>query len=196
MRWDTTAISQGSLVEQPTTNATFNSSFTTWLVMILIYWLRISARLKETLNIFQIMRKITSVLAKMLLLTALNYLLLLPSIVKSQTWVMISLRKPWETSKVKSTWSRRKVCTHMITRAALKSSMQQNCHPKKSSTLSGTTVISDEDYEHAKKVWKEFDMKAIGNYHDHYLKTDVRLPADVFEEFRKVCHENYKLDSV
>ena len=83
----------------------------------------------------------------------------------------------------------------MITRAALKSSMQQNCHPKKSSTLSGTTVISDEDYEHAKKVWKEFDMKAIGNYHDHYLKTDVRLPADVFEEFRKVCHEN-KLDSV
>lgn len=57
-------------------------------------------------------------------------------------------------------------------------------------------MISDEDYEHAKKVWKKFDMKVIGNYHDHYLKTDVRLPADVFEEFRKVCHENYKLDSV
>ena len=26
--------------------------------------------------------------------------------------------------------------------------------------------ISDEDYKHAKKIWKEFDMKNIGDFHD------------------------------
>ena len=51
-----------------------------------------------------------------------------------------------------------------------------------------------EDYEHAQNVWKEFRMKSMRDYHDFYLKTDVLLLADVFEEFRKVCLDNYKLD--
>ena len=54
--------------------------------------------------------------------------------------------------------------------------------------------ISDEDYEHAQNVWKEFRMKSMRDYHDLYLKTDVLLLADVFEEFRNVCLDNYKLD--
>ena len=54
--------------------------------------------------------------------------------------------------------------------------------------------ISDENYEHARKVWKYFDMKTIRDYHNLYLKTDVLLLADVFENFRDVCIENYKLD--
>ena len=54
--------------------------------------------------------------------------------------------------------------------------------------------ISDEDYEHVQKVWKEFGIKNMGKYHDLYLKSDVLLLADVFEEFRNVCLENYSLD--
>ena len=34
----------------------------------------------------------------------------------------------------------------------------------------------------------------MGEYHDLYLRTDVVLLANVFESFRRVCLENYRLD--
>ena len=37
-------------------------------------------------------------------------------------------------------------------------------------------------------------MRSLRDYHDLYLKTDVLLLADVFEEFRNVCLRHYKLD--
>ena len=49
--------------------------------------------------------------------------------------------------------------------------------------------ISHEDYKNVKKVWKEFKMKTMGDYHDLYLKTDVLLRANMFEESRNGCHK-------
>ena len=54
--------------------------------------------------------------------------------------------------------------------------------------------ISEEKYNHAQDVWKRFDCKNMGHYHDLYLRTDVLLLADVLGNFRKTCLSKYKLD--
>ena len=56
------------------------------------------------------------------------------------------------------------------------------------------TDISNEDYKHAQNVWKTFECKTMRDYHDLYLKTDVMLLADVMENYRNVCIDNYGLD--
>ena len=54
--------------------------------------------------------------------------------------------------------------------------------------------ISSNDYQHAQRVWKEFRIHNLGDYHDLYLRTDVVLLANVYEAFRETCLEHYKLD--
>ncbi|CAG8502763.1 22496_t:CDS:2 [Cetraspora pellucida] len=54
--------------------------------------------------------------------------------------------------------------------------------------------ISQKDYEHAQKVWKEFNCKTLDEYHDIYLKTDVLSLADVWTQLQKMSMEYDGLD--
>ena len=61
------------------------------------------------------------------------------------------------------------------------------------STLSQET-LSESNYKHAQNVYTTLNCKSFKDYHMTYLKTDVLLLADVFENFRKTCFSYYGLD--
>ena len=52
--------------------------------------------------------------------------------------------------------------------------------------------ISDNDYEHAKNVFKEY-CKNMDDYHDLYVQSDTLQLADIFRYFRKTCQKIYRL---
>ena len=54
--------------------------------------------------------------------------------------------------------------------------------------------ITDIDYRHATRVFKEFKMNNLGDYHDLYVQSDTLLLADIFENFRNISLKTYGLD--
>jgi hypothetical protein len=54
--------------------------------------------------------------------------------------------------------------------------------------------LTEDEYKHACYVYNQMKCKNFRDYHMIYLKTDVLLLADVFENFRKTCIQHYKLD--
>ena len=54
--------------------------------------------------------------------------------------------------------------------------------------------ISIKDYMTCEKIWIMFNDKNMGDYHDHYLKKDVLLLADVFKIFISTYLNYYQLD--
>jgi hypothetical protein len=54
--------------------------------------------------------------------------------------------------------------------------------------------ISQEEYTHAQKIWQQYQCKTMRDYHDIYLKSDVMLLAEVFENFRQTSLSIYRLD--
>ena len=72
---------------------------------------------------------------------------------------------------------------------------ETNLPPKEAffSKLTGEG-ITDEDYQNAHTVWKEFNIESMKDYHKLYNLSDVLLLADIFEKFRSICINHYGLD--
>ena len=45
---------------------------------------------------------------------------------------------------------------------------------------------TDLDYAHAKRVFKDFEIRNLGEYHDLYVQGDTLLLAYIFESFRNL----------
>ena len=68
--------------------------------------------------------------------------------------------------------------------------------PSKESFYSNLNMenIDDIDYRHGNNVFKIFNLKNLGEYHDIYVESDTLLLADVFENFKNACLKVYELD--
>ena len=52
-----------------------------------------------------------------------------------------------------------------------------------------TEDVSDADYAHTKRVYKDFEIKNLGEHHDLHVQSDTSLLVDVFENFRNMYLE-------
>ena len=77
----------------------------------------------------------------------------------------------------------------------MKDLMKHHCQIKKScySQLYLEEII-DEDDTHVQKVFKEFGLRNLADYHDLYVQSDTLLLADIFENFSNKCIKIYELE--
>ena len=54
--------------------------------------------------------------------------------------------------------------------------------------------ISDNQYLHLKMLWNTFNFNTFRDFHNHYLKKDLLLLADIFGKFIFTSLKNYNLD--
>ena len=54
--------------------------------------------------------------------------------------------------------------------------------------------ITDKEYENVKLFYKEMKFKNLREYLECYLKSDITLLADVFNDFRKIMFDEFQLD--
>ena len=54
--------------------------------------------------------------------------------------------------------------------------------------------ITKDEYDFALEVWNIFGCKTFKDYLELYNLIDTLLLADIFENFREICLENYKID--
>ena len=53
--------------------------------------------------------------------------------------------------------------------------------------------VSIKDYMICERIWDRFNLKNMGDSHDHYLKKDILLLTAVFEKFINTCLKYYEL---
>ena len=56
--------------------------------------------------------------------------------------------------------------------------------------------ISDKEYNEVKKHYKHMEFKNIREYLECYLKSDITLLGDIFNNFRKIILDQFQLDAV
>ena len=64
--------------------------------------------------------------------------------------------------------------------------------PDKKKFYSSMTMenITDADYNHTKRVYEEFRIQNLEEYHDLYVQSETLLLADVFENFSNKCKKH------
>jgi hypothetical protein len=72
--------------------------------------------------------------------------------------------------------------------------MKQNYQRKKKYNKLYKKNIINKNYAKTNIIWKYFNIKNLGEYHDLYLIIDIYLLIDVFKNFRDMCLNYYELN--
>ena len=54
--------------------------------------------------------------------------------------------------------------------------------------------ITNDDCKHAERVWKDFEVKHLGDYHDLYVQGADTFWLDTVEKCQNKCVETYEIE--